>query len=128
MRTLIAAIALTPILCLSYAMAQTAVPTHTQSREPSAAASARDGPGEAPSHPESFSRAFTGTFNGVKLTYSATAAETYLKNDKGEEVLSIFSVAYVRRDVTDERTRPVTFVFNGGPGTASLWLHIGFLG
>jgi len=37
-------------------------------------------------------------------------------------------VSYVRSDVTDPSTRPVTFLFNGGPGSASMWLHMGSVG
>ena len=65
---------------------------------------------------------------GKTIRYKATAAETYLKDDKGEAVASIWSVAYTRTGVTDPSTRPVTFIFNGGPGSASVWLHMGLFG
>ncbi|WP_417450834.1 S10 family peptidase [Kordiimonas sp.] len=70
----------------------------------------------------------SGTFNGVKLRYKAIASETHLKNDKGEETASIFSVTYLRTDVKSNSERPVFFIFNGGPGSASLWLHLGVYG
>jgi carboxypeptidase C (cathepsin A) len=71
---------------------------------------------------------FSGTFNGESLSYTATAAETFLKNDKGEDSASIFSVTYAKKNVGAPEQRPVTFVFNGGPGSAALWLHIGVFG
>lgn len=62
------------------------------------------------------------------VRYKATASETFLRNDDGEPIAAIFSIAYVKTGVTDPTTRPVTFVFNGGPGSASLWLHMGAWG
>ncbi len=51
-----------------------------------------------------------------------------MKNDKGDSVASIWSVAYTQEGLTDLTKRPVTFVFNGGPGSASIWLHMGMFG
>ena len=70
----------------------------------------------------------TGKFNGQTVKYTVTAGDTHLKNDKGEAVASIFSIAYTKDGVKDARTRPVTFMFNGGPGSASIWLHMGVFG
>ncbi len=64
---------------------------------------------------------------GKTIDYTATAKETYLKNTENDTVASIWSVAYTQNNST-QATRPVTFVFNGGPGSASLWLHMGMLG
>lgn len=68
----------------------------------------------------------SGTFGGVKVSYTATAKETYLKADDGMPKASIFSTSYVK-DGADPN-RPVTFLFNGGPGSGSLWLHMGAFG
>lgn len=65
---------------------------------------------------------------GKTISYTATAAETYLKNEKGEPVASIWSAAYTQKGAKDLSKRPVTFVFNGGPGSASVWLHMGMFG
>ena len=62
------------------------------------------------------------------LTYTATAAEIFLKDDKGKPTASIFSVAYTKDGVEDYSTRPVTFAFNGGPGSSAVWLQLGLLG
>ncbi|PSL03521.1 carboxypeptidase C (cathepsin A) [Cecembia rubra] len=68
-----------------------------------------------------------GTFHGVKLRYKAIAGETHLKNADGEPVASIWSTSYLKEDPNPSR-RPVTFIFNGGPGSASVWLHMGVFG
>ena len=62
-----------------------------------------------------------------KLDYTATAAQIPLKTREGEVECRMFYVAYTK-DGADADTRPVTFAFNGGPGSASLWLHMGALG
>jgi len=66
--------------------------------------------------------------DGQRIRYSVTAGETYLEDNEGNPVASIFSTAYIADGMTDPRTRPVAFVFNGGPGSASLWLHMGVFG
>ena len=66
-------------------------------------------------------------FNGQNISYIATAGETYLRDKNGEETASIFTFAYTKKD-TKEQSRPVTFIWNGGPGSASTWLHIGAFG
>ena len=68
------------------------------------------------------------TVNGQRVRYTATAGETYLLDEDGNPTASIFSTAYIANGTTDPRTRPVAFVFNGGPGSASLWLHMGVFG
>ncbi len=66
--------------------------------------------------------------NGQKVEYKAISGGTILKNDKLEPVASIFSTTYLRTNVQTPSRRPVTFIFNGGPGSASLWLHMGLFG
>jgi carboxypeptidase C (cathepsin A) len=68
------------------------------------------------------------TSGGKLIKYDAIASETYLKNVEGESVASIWSVAYIQEGISDQSKRPVTFVFNGGPGSASVWLHMGMFG
>ena len=65
---------------------------------------------------------------GQTIKYKTVAGETYLRDEQDEPIASIFSVAYVQDGLKDPATRPVTFVFNGGPGSASLWLHMGAFG
>jgi carboxypeptidase C (cathepsin A) len=68
------------------------------------------------------------TVNGQKLEYTATAGNLLLKEEDGKVKASVFFIAYARAGVTDLSTRPVTFAFNGGPGSSSVWLHLGALG
>ena len=65
---------------------------------------------------------------GQTIPYKATASTTLLKNDKGEGTGLIYSAAYTRSDVKDLSTRPLAFLYNGGPGSATMWLHMGAFG
>ncbi|EAQ99463.1 S10 family peptidase [Congregibacter litoralis] len=76
--------------------------------------------------PREFVTEHSGTFNGAKLRYRARAGETYLRDEEGKPSAAIFSFDYVA--ISDGKDRPVTFVWNGGPGSASLWLHMGTFG
>jgi carboxypeptidase C (cathepsin A) len=78
--------------------------------------------------PQSFVTEHTGTFHGEKVAYTATAGETILKADDGTPRASMFATAYVKSGVENLDQRPVTFLWNGGPGSASLWLHMGVFG
>jgi carboxypeptidase C (cathepsin A) len=68
----------------------------------------------------------TGNFGGVSVAYTAIARETYLKGEDGTPKASIYSTAYIKDG--NDPTRPITFLFNGGPGSGSLWLHMGAFG
>jgi carboxypeptidase C (cathepsin A) len=65
---------------------------------------------------------------GQTIPYKATASTTLLKNDKDEPTGLLYSAAYTRSDVKDPGTRPVSFIYNGGPGSATMWLHMGAFG
>ena len=62
------------------------------------------------------------------LAYSATVGNMPLKDEKDKIVAQIFYTAYSLDSEADPATRPLIFVFNGGPGSASVWLHMGALG
>ena len=64
---------------------------------------------------------------GKTIAYTATAGTIVLKEEDGRPKASVFYIAYAR-DGADPSTRPVTFSFNGGPGSSSVWLHMGLLG
>lgn len=68
------------------------------------------------------------TLNGKAYPYTATAGTLLLRNDEGTVTASVFYIAYTLDGVKDPATRPVTFSFNGGPGAASLWVHLGAFG
>ncbi len=65
---------------------------------------------------------------GVTVNYTATAGTLILRNEKDEPRASVGYTAYTRRDVADLSRRPITFAYNGGPGSSSIWLHMGALG
>jgi carboxypeptidase C (cathepsin A) len=66
---------------------------------------------------------------GKSLDYTATAGTLIVRDDNDKPIASIGYVAYVRRDAkAGGAARPLTFAFNGGPGSSSLWLHMGVLG
>ena len=67
------------------------------------------------------------TANGETVAYTAIAGDTWLRDMNGEPTASVFSFTYLRTDVQDT-SRPVVFVFNGGPGSASIWIHMGAIG
>jgi carboxypeptidase C (cathepsin A) len=68
------------------------------------------------------------TVDGKELKYTATAGLMPIKDAKGETEAHIFFIAYTLDDPPHAASRPVMFSFNGGPGSASVWLHIGALG
>lgn len=67
------------------------------------------------------------TLNGKVLRYTATAGRLPIKSDDGKINAEMFFVAYTL-DGQEASKRPLTFAFNGGPGSASVWLHVGALG
>jgi carboxypeptidase C (cathepsin A) len=67
------------------------------------------------------------TVNGKALKYTATAGRLPIKRPDGKIEAEMFFVAYTL-DGQDSSKRPLTFAFNGGPGSASIWLHMGALG
>jgi carboxypeptidase C (cathepsin A) len=67
------------------------------------------------------------TLNGKGIEYTATAGRMVVRDDDDKPIAEIGYVAYVRQD-KNGGARPITFAFNGGPGSSSLWLHMGVLG
>lgn len=65
---------------------------------------------------------------GQTVRYTATAGWLILKNDEEEPIARFGYTAYEREGVEDPSNRPVTFAYNGGPGSSSIWLHMGALG
>jgi carboxypeptidase C (cathepsin A) len=68
------------------------------------------------------------TLDGQVIGYTATAGNLLLRDEEGTLKASVFFVSYVRDGMQDPTRRPVTFSFNGGPGAASLWVHMGAFG
>ncbi len=65
---------------------------------------------------------------GQELKYTATAGTIVLKKEDGTPRAAVFFIAYTKDGVADLSQRPVTYAFNGGPGSSSVWLHLGCLG
>jgi carboxypeptidase C (cathepsin A) len=66
--------------------------------------------------------------DGTILNYTATVAQMPLKDASGETEAHIFYMAYTLDSATDKSKRPLTFCFNGGPGSPSMWVHMGGMG
>ncbi|MDG5750657.1 peptidase S10 [Qipengyuania sp. XHP0211] len=92
--------------------------------------SALDNPSEAetgaPVDPQVRTRNLTGTFGGQRIAYRATVRETVLESDEGKPEAVIVTTSYVKNP--RDTSRPVFFIYNGGPGSGSVWLQMGAWG
>ncbi|HEU5283305.1 MAG TPA: hypothetical protein VFU53_05805, partial [Burkholderiales bacterium] len=98
-------------------------------RPPAAAAGAAEAPvpvGATASGGQTVTRHAV-AIGGAQLAYTAAAGTLPVRLDKSEAQAAMFYVAY-HKDGASAATRPITFVFNGGPGSAAAWLHVGALG
>ena len=114
-------------LCVTAAFAQ----RPADNPRPPASAESKEEPGKEPKKPpeEKTSRTnHTITIGGKPIKYTATAGTMLLKKEDGTPTASIFYIAYIQDDVADITRRPLTFAFNGGPGSSSVWLQMGALG
>ena len=68
------------------------------------------------------------TVDGKTIRYTATAGYMVMKDEDGTHKANVFFVAYTKDGEKDPAGRPITFTFNGGPGSSSVWLHLGALG
>jgi carboxypeptidase C (cathepsin A) len=68
------------------------------------------------------------TIKGQKVPYKVTASTQPVWDEEGKAVAGLFYVYYERTDVSNKETRPLVISFNGGPGTASVWMHLGYTG
>ena len=68
------------------------------------------------------------TIAGQTVEYSVTASTLPILNGEGKATAKVFYTAYTKKNAGDMATRPVTFCFNGGPGSSSVWLHLGAFG
>ncbi|MBE2236678.1 MAG: peptidase S10 [Caldilineaceae bacterium] len=66
--------------------------------------------------------------DGSEVAYTATTGRIVMKDEEGKAQATVFFVAYTRKNSEDARVRPLLFSFNGGPGSSSVWLHLGLLG
>jgi carboxypeptidase C (cathepsin A) len=120
-RTLFALVAAAAVAVLPPVVFAQAPPAGPAAADQKAAAPTPPAPAPAVTH-------HTITLGGKAIPYTATAATIDLENGKRELIGRMFYVAYTEDGVADPATRPVTFVFNGGPGSSTIWLHMGSFG
>lgn len=77
--------------------------------------------------PSRFTGKGTITLRGVEIPYHTVCEDNVFYDDEGKPIASIFSYSYFRSGVEDVQSRPVLFGYNGGPGTSSMMVHVGFL-
>ncbi len=105
---------------------QTGAAEQPAAGEPSPQAKSNDGAAAADRLPPVSLTHHSVNLAGADVPYSAKAGTLPLRDAQGKALASIFYVAYVREP--QETKRPITFVFNGGPGAASAYLHLGAIG
>jgi len=66
----------------------------------------------------------TARIGGQQIAYTATTGTIVLKSDEGTALASVFYVAYTKDGVEDVSKRPIAFSYNGGPGSASMFVHM----
>ena len=95
-----------------------------ESQQPPAASSTTEAPAPAA---KTWVTQHTITVAGTPLAYTAVAGTLLMTSDKDEPV-ALFGYTAYTKDGADRATRPIVFAYNGGPGSASAWLHMGILG
>ncbi|MFN7120109.1 MAG: S10 family peptidase [Saprospiraceae bacterium] len=68
------------------------------------------------------------TIKGTTIPYTATTGTQPVWNEDGKPIATLFYTYYERSDVKDRAARPLVISFNGGPGSASVWMHIAYTG
>ncbi len=81
-----------------------------------------------PDEPAKFLTEHKARINDQNISYTATASEMLMRNDNDEITGLMWNVSYIRTDGDAGENRPVMFIFNGGPGSSSVWLHMGVFG
>ena len=93
------------------------------------AADARPNPANIPFNPDqSVTADHEVTIKGVKVPYKTTTGMMPVWDPEGKVQAGVFYTYYERSDVKDRAARPLMISFNGGPGTASLWMELGYTG
>ena len=78
----------------------------------------------APAEEKTSQTSHTVRLDGRDIKYTATTGTLPIRGDDGKVAARMFYVAYTK-DGEDVKTRPVSFLYNGGPGAATVWLHMG---
>jgi len=107
------------------------VPTRADEKPAAPAAAADSGTKEASAEtpkPEKSVTEHSIVIGGVTIPYTATAGTLIVRNEKDQPYASMGYIAYTKQTAEDPSKRPITFAYNGGPGSSSVWLHMGVLG
>ncbi len=82
-----------------------------------------------PHHEEEFTETtHSVVIDGEPVEYTATTGRMLLRDEDGKKKASFFYIAYTRNNMDSMADRPIAFAFNGGPGSSSVWLHLGAFG
>ena len=129
------AVAITMLFALSLAQAQTDPPQRgrgrgageQQSQTTPSTTTGQAGQQRPAPPPEEKSSVTKGSvrIGGQQINYTATAATYIIKADDGSPKATFFFVAYIKDDAPDKSKRPLSFIYNGGPGSASSYTHMG---
>lgn len=65
---------------------------------------------------------------GRRIDYDATVGDIILRDTADQATAEVYYIAYTERGVNDKTRRPIMFAYNGGPGSSSVWVHMGLLG
>jgi carboxypeptidase C (cathepsin A) len=84
--------------------------------------------GDSTAKEERYVTKHTVRIDNKPISYTATVGTLILKNEKDEPIAVMGYTAYTKDAEPDLTKRPVTFAYNGGPGAASMWLHMGVIG
>ena len=109
------------LTALALVLAAAAVPAIAQDK----ADEKKDAPAEKV-EPQVRVTQHSGVFGGQRIRYTATIGETIIKGEDGTPKAAIVTTSYVKNP--RDPNRPVTFLFNGGPGSGSVWLQMGAFG
>lgn len=117
-------------LTVTTMLATAATPALAQKAAPAVDAAAADKTmsGRATAEERAVTTSHKTELNGKTISYKATAGTLTIQNHDGDPTGSMFYIAYVADQPAGAPPRPVTFLFNGGPGSASHWLNIGGIG
>src|SRR5712691_10473628 len=126
--TMISVKSLTVLLALALSMTAIAAGVCAQDQVAKPADKPADAAAAAPPKEESSVTDHSIKIGGQTIPYKATAQTILLKDEKGEPTALLYSTAYTRSDVKDPSQRSVAFLYNGGPGSSSVWLHMGSVG
>jgi carboxypeptidase C (cathepsin A) len=124
----------TPVCLLAAAALLCAAAAHAADAAAGAGEDAKKTtPATAPPKPEQSVTRHSLTIGGTRIDYTATAGTLIVRNAKDEPYAAMGYTAYTRRGAGDDANadagrRPIAFAYNGGPGSSSVWLHMGSLG